>query len=49
MAFNLIYGYKDGHTKRLNPCEMTKVLTPYNVPCVPIISEYYILPDTLEE
>jgi len=49
MAFNLIFGYKDGTKKRLNPCEMKKMLEPIGIPCVPVISEYYILPDTLEE
>lgn len=49
MAFNLIYGYKDGTKKRLNPCEMKKTLEPMGIPCVPVISEYYVLPDTLEE
>lgn len=49
MAFNLIYGFKNGTRRRLNPCEMTKVLSNYGVPCVPIITEYYVLPDTLEE
>jgi hypothetical protein len=49
MAFNLIYGFKDGTRRRLNPCEMTKVLSNYGIPCVPIITEYYVLPDTLEE
>lgn len=51
MAFNLIYGYKDGTKVRLNPCEMTNVLfKEYGVPCVPIIAEIYKLPvdcDTL--
>ena len=50
MAFNLIYGYNDGVTRRLNPCEMTNVLKEYGVPCVPIIAEIYKLPqdcDTL--
>ena len=49
MAFNLIYGYKDG-ARRCNPIEMTNVLFPLGVPCVPIISELYRLPlncDTL--
>lgn len=49
MAFNLIYGYKDG-ARRCNPIEMTKVLFSYGIPCVPIISELYRLPlncDTL--
>lgn len=50
MAFNLIYGYKNGRTVRLNPREMTDTLMEYGIPCVPIISELYKLPmdcDTL--
>ena len=51
MAFNLIYGYRDGTTRRLNPCEMANVLLlGYGIPCVPIISEIYKMPadcDTL--
>lgn len=51
MAFNLIYGYKDGTTRRLNPCEMTNLLlSGYGIPCVPIIAEIYKMPkdcDTL--
>ena len=51
MAFNLIYGFKDGSSRRLNPCEMQIELEkPYGIPCVPIIAEIYKLPkdcDTL--
>lgn len=50
MAFNLIYGFKDGTKKRLNPCEMKNTLEPMGIPCVPIIAEIYRLPqdcDTL--
>lgn len=49
MAFNLIYGYKDGHTERLNPAAMTITLNEYNIPCVPILDELFIMPDTVEE
>ena len=49
MAFNLIFGYKDGRKERLNPREMTDMLTPYGVPCVPIVDEHFIMPDTVEE
>ena len=50
MAFNLIYGYKDGRVKRFNPVEMTNILTiEYSVPCVPIVEYGKILPDTVEE
>ena len=49
MAFNLIFGYKNGLRRRWNPREMTDILKDYNVPCIPIIDEKYILPDTVEE
>ena len=49
MAFNLIYGYKDGHTERFNPSAMTSILNNYNVPCVPIVDELFVMPDTVEE
>ena len=50
MAFNLIYGYKDGRVKRFNPVEMTNILTTeYSIPCVPIVEYGKILPDTVEE
>ena len=49
-AFNLIFGYKDGTTKRLNPKEMTEILVnTYNIPCVPILDEHFILPETCDE
>ena len=49
MAFNLIFGYPDGSTRRCNPREMTDILTAFGIPCVPIIDENFILPDTVEE
>ena len=49
MAFNLIYGHKDGTTERFNPKMMARILTNFDVPCVPIVAEGYILPDTVEE
>lgn len=49
MAFNLIYGYKDGHTERFNPSAMTSILNNYNVPCVPIVDELFVMPDTVEK
>lgn len=48
MAFNLIYGYKDGTKKRFNPIEMTTILKEYNLPCVPIL-ETITLPKTMDE
>lgn len=49
MAFNLIYGYKNGTVKRLNPIEMTVKLSEYCIPCVPIVDEWFKLPATCDE
>lgn len=38
-AFNLIFGYKNGQTKRYNPEEMTEILSKYDIPCVPIVAK----------
>lgn len=48
MAFNLILGYPSG-TIRLNPIEMTNMLKDYDVPCVPIVNENFIIPETCDE
>ena len=48
-VFNLIFGYKNGEVKRFNPREMTDILAPDNIPCVPIVDEHFVLPDTVEE
>lgn len=46
MAFNLITSDKG----RWNSCEMKEILEKgYNIPCVPILNDGYILPDTVEE
>ena len=44
MVFNLIFGYKDG-SRRCNPIEMTDILHDYKVPCVPIISTLFKMPN----
>ena len=49
MAFNLIFGNADGTTKRFNPREMTTMLAPYDIPCVPIVDPAFKLPATCEE
>ena len=49
MVFNLIFGYKNGEVERFNPTVMTSILSNYDIPCVPIVSEHYILPATCEE
>lgn len=48
-AFNLIFGYKDGTRKRLNPREMADFLTPYSIPCVPIVDAHFKMPATVDE
>ena len=49
MAFNVILGYEDGSTKRLNPIEMTEMLEEFNIPCVPIVDEHFKIPATCDE
>lgn len=49
MVFNVIFGYADGTTRRLNPREMTDLLVNYDVPCVPIVDEQFVMPDTVDE
>ena len=49
MAFNLIYGQKDGTAKRLNPVEMTLALNTYRIPCVPIVNADFKMPTTCDE
>ncbi len=49
MAFNLIFGYKNGEIERFNPMTMTKILDNYDIPCVPIVSACYVLPATCAE
>ena len=49
MAFNLIFGYKNGEVERFNPMIMTTILDNYDIPCVPIVSACYVLPATCEE
>ena len=46
--FNVIFGYKDGSKKRLNPKEMLEFIAPYEIPCVPVFEEIE-LPSTCEE
>ena len=48
-AFNLIFGYKDGTTQRLNPMEMTYWLDRFEIPCVPILDIDFKLPATIED
>ncbi len=49
MAFNLIYGPKVGAPFRYNPSMMNVILDKYNIPCVPIISYNFKLPETCDE
>ena len=49
MAFNVIFGMPDGHPWRLNPIEMTKLLSKYDIPCVPIVDEHFRIPATCDD
>ena len=49
MAFNLILGFEDGHTERMNPREMTDFLVEFGIPCVPIVDEHFKIPATCDE
>ena len=49
MVFNVILGYRSGDVVRLNPTKMKELMDMYGIPCVPILNEHYILPDTIEE
>ena len=49
MAFNLIFGYKNGTKERFNPMEMTNILKEFNIPCVPIVDENFIIPETCDK
>ena len=48
-AFNVILGYEDGHTERLNPIEMKELLDEFNVPTVDIVDEHFKIPATCDE
>ena len=45
MAFNLIMS----HAGRWNTVDMEELLKKYNIPCVPIVDNNFILPNTVEE
>lgn len=47
--FNIIIGYKDGTTTRLNPIDGKKYADFYGLPFVPVVSEEMELPKTIEE
>ena len=52
--FNVIFGFKNGETRRLNPVEMRDFLKKVEtdgapLETVPILNEDYMLPDTCEE
>ena len=48
MAFNLIFGYKNGTVVRFNPMKMVDHLYKYNIPTVPIIGAF-VIPATCDE
>lgn len=48
-AFNVILGYEDGHTERLNPIEMKELLDEFKIPTVDIVDEHFKIPATCDE
>ena len=44
-VFNLITSDQG----RINTLEMKRILDRYNIPCVPIVNDHFVLPDTVEE
>jgi hypothetical protein len=48
-VFNIIYGFKDGRTERLNPIEMTDICEYWGLPAVPIVAVDFELPATCDE
>ena len=48
-AFNVILGYEDGHTERLNPIKMKELLDLFEIPTVDIIDEHFKIPATCDE
>lgn len=49
MAFNVILGYEDGHTERLNPVAMKELMDEFGIPSVPIVDEHFKIPATCDE
>ena len=47
-VFNIIWGYKDGTTTRLNPIYGAKQAEIWGLPYVPIVNDYYYLPETCD-
>ena len=48
-AFNVILGYEDGHTERLNPIQMKELLDEFEIPTVAIVDEHFKIPATCDE
>jgi hypothetical protein len=48
-VFNVILGFEDGHTERLNPIAAKELMDEFNIPTVPIVDEDLTLPGTCEE
>ena len=49
VVFNIIYGYKDGSTIRLNPIQGREAAEKAGLKYVPIVDEHFKLPNTCEE
>lgn len=47
--FNVIFGYKDGTTQRLNPIDGRQYMQEFGIPFVPIVYRSFFLPPTCDE
>lgn len=47
--FNVIFGYKDGTTQRLNPIDGKRYMQEFGIPFVPIVARSYFLPTSCED
>lgn len=48
-VFNIIKGFKDGHTERYNPIEGYKVAVEHGFKYVPIVDRHFKIPETCEQ
>lgn len=48
-VFNIIWGFKDGHTIRLNPIDGQRIATEHGFKYVPIVDTKFKIPKTCEE
>ena len=48
-VFNIIFGFKNGNTTRLNPIDGKYLANQYGLKYVPVVDEHFKIPATCEE